>query len=59
VWIQNQKIIGNDGIAAVGNLEINTIAQSLENFENIFTKDMGGDLILNYRKLLCAPPLLH
>ena len=50
VWIQNKKIIGNDGIAAVGNLEINTIAQSLNHFESSSICDMEDDLILTYQK---------
>lgn len=50
VWMQNKKIIGNDGIAAIGNLGIETIAQSLKHFENSSIRDVEDDLILTYRK---------
>jgi len=50
VWMQNKKIVGNDGIAAIGDLRIEMIAQSLEQFETSSIRHVEDDLILTYRK---------
>lgn len=44
VWIRSPKIIGNDGIAAIGELGFATINSVLNNFERIQIKELGKDL---------------
>ena len=47
IWIQAAKIVGDDGISGVKNLDINQISQSLE-FKRTSVKDMGDDLVLEF-----------
>jgi len=43
VWIQNKKIIGEDGISAVGTLGFLTINDALQNFTRQELQELGDD----------------
>lgn len=45
IWIRNKKIIGNDGIAAIGDLNISTITQALNNFKRISFNTIEDDIV--------------
>lgn len=50
VWIRNKKIIGNDGIAAIGDMGFSKISDVLDGFEKMESKEMDGDAVEIYRK---------
>ncbi len=50
VWIRNKKIIGNDGIAAIGNLEFSKLDEVLNNFTKVEVRELEEDTIEIYRK---------
>ena len=50
VWIRNKKIIGNDGIAAIGDMGFSKISDVLDGFEKTESKEMDGDAVEIYRK---------
>lgn len=45
IWIRNKKIIGNDGIAAIGNLDILTINQAITKFKRKSLSQIEDDII--------------
>jgi diaminohydroxyphosphoribosylaminopyrimidine deaminase/5-amino-6-(5-phosphoribosylamino)uracil reductase len=49
VWIRNRKIIGNDGIAAIGDLNFSKISDVVENFKRTSIRELEDDLIEIYR----------
>jgi len=51
VWIKNKKIIGNDGIAAIGDLHCTAVDEALANFSRVNVKELEEDLITIYRKI--------
>lgn len=50
VWIRNKKIIGNDGISAIGELGFTKISEALSNFSRHQLIEMEDDLIEIYRR---------
>jgi diaminohydroxyphosphoribosylaminopyrimidine deaminase/5-amino-6-(5-phosphoribosylamino)uracil reductase len=44
VWIRSSKIIGNDGIPAIGNLNFGLISEVLDNFKRTQVKNLEEDL---------------
>lgn len=50
IWMQSSKIIGNDGLAAIGDLNIEKISSSLENFTRTGIREFGDDLTMFFRK---------
>lgn len=50
VWIRSSKIIGNDGISAIGNLNFGLISESLDNFKRTQVKELEEDLAEIFRK---------
>jgi diaminohydroxyphosphoribosylaminopyrimidine deaminase/5-amino-6-(5-phosphoribosylamino)uracil reductase len=44
VWIRSSKIIGDDGISAVGALNFSKINEVLDNFNRTEIKELGNDL---------------
>jgi diaminohydroxyphosphoribosylaminopyrimidine deaminase/5-amino-6-(5-phosphoribosylamino)uracil reductase len=51
IWIRSSKIIGNDGIAAIGDLNFSKISESLAQFQKLDTKKIEEDTIEIYKKL--------
>lgn len=51
IWIRNKKIIGNDGIPAIGEMNYTSINEVLNNFEKCKTQDLEEDSIEIYKKL--------
>jgi diaminohydroxyphosphoribosylaminopyrimidine deaminase/5-amino-6-(5-phosphoribosylamino)uracil reductase len=51
VWIRNKKIIGNDGIAAIGELGLSSINEALSGFEKKETQILEEDIIEIFRKI--------
>lgn len=51
VWIQNKKIIGSDGISAIGDLGFTSIDQALTGFTQVNVRSLEEDIITTYRKL--------
>ena len=49
VWIRSKKIIGNDGIAAIGEMGFSKISETLNNFNRVEAKECGDDLIEIFR----------
>ena len=45
IWIRNKKIIGNDGLAAVDNLNINYISELKDNFKKVSIRNFESDTI--------------
>jgi len=54
VWIRNKKIIGNDGIAAIGDMNYSKISEVLNNFKRVEVRDLDDDLVEIYRKNFCS-----
>jgi len=51
IWIQNRKIIGNDGIAAIGNLEFSTLDNVIKNFTRIELQEISDeDFVATYKR---------
>jgi diaminohydroxyphosphoribosylaminopyrimidine deaminase/5-amino-6-(5-phosphoribosylamino)uracil reductase len=50
VWIRNNKIIGNDGISAIGNLDFSKISEALDDFKREEIAELEEDLIEIYLK---------
>lgn len=52
VWIQNKKIIGSDGISAVGELGFSKIDEALQNFKRIDLRELSEeDFVSIYKKV--------
>lgn len=49
VWIRNKKIIGSDGISALGEMNVTRIAHAINNFHKVETKEFEEDSIEIYR----------
>ncbi len=50
-WIQNKKIIGNDGIAAIGDFNLNSPDEALQGFKRIEVREINQeDFVSFYRK---------
>ena len=49
VWIKNKKIIGNDGIAAIGDLDLKAINEALSHFMQQESRELEEDIITIYR----------
>jgi len=45
VWIRNKKIIGSDGISAIGEMNFTKISEVLDNFERREIREMEEDVI--------------
>ncbi len=45
IWARSNKIIGGDGIPAIGNMYLTDISQSLQNFQRLETLDFESDII--------------
>jgi hypothetical protein len=54
--IRSKKIIGNDGLAAIGDLGFSTLSEVLNNFERIENKEIGDDSIEIFRFILSYFP---
>lgn len=52
IWIRNKRIIGNDGIAAIGSFNFTSIDQILENFDKESYQELEDDVIEIFRKNL-------
>jgi diaminohydroxyphosphoribosylaminopyrimidine deaminase/5-amino-6-(5-phosphoribosylamino)uracil reductase len=50
VWIRSPKIIGNDGVSAIGNLNFGLISEALDNFKRTEIKELEEDLAEIFRK---------
>ena len=50
VWIRSKKIIGDDGISAIGKMGFSKIAEILNNFSKVETKELDQDLAEIYRR---------
>ena len=50
VWIRSSKIIGNDGIAAIGDLNFSKISEVMEGFVRVETRILEDDSIEIFRK---------
>ncbi len=50
VWIRNKKIIGNDGIAAIGEMGFSSISEILNKFARVEIRELEEDVIEIYRK---------
>lgn len=50
VWIRSSKIIGNDGIAAIGELNFTKISEVLNRFTKAETRNLEDDSIEIFRK---------
>lgn len=50
VWIRSKKIIGNDGVAAVGNLDLVFVKDALNNLIRRQVRELEGDVIEIYKK---------
>ena len=51
IWIRSKKIIGNDGIAAIGELNFSRISEVLNQFTRKEIKELDEDLAEIYQKL--------
>ncbi len=52
VWIQNRKIIGEDGISAVGEMGFLAIDDCLQNLDRVELRELGNDDFVSvYRKI--------
>jgi diaminohydroxyphosphoribosylaminopyrimidine deaminase/5-amino-6-(5-phosphoribosylamino)uracil reductase len=45
IWARSNKIIGGDGIPAIGNMYLTDISQSLQNFQRLEILDFESDII--------------
>ena len=45
IWARSNKIIGGDGIPAIGNMYLTDISKSLQNFQRLETLDFESDII--------------
>jgi len=45
IWARSNKIIGSDGISAIGDMNLTDISQSLENFQRVEKLDFENDII--------------
>jgi diaminohydroxyphosphoribosylaminopyrimidine deaminase/5-amino-6-(5-phosphoribosylamino)uracil reductase len=52
IWIRSKMIIGNDGIAAIGALDISGLAQAFNNLEISEVREFEGDVIEIFKRLL-------
>lgn len=50
VWIRSKKIIGNDGIAAIGDLGFTSIAEVLNQFSRKDVRQLEEEIIETYRR---------
>lgn len=50
VWIRNKKIIGNDGIAAIGEMNFVKISDVLNNFAKQEIRELDEDLVEIYKR---------
>jgi diaminohydroxyphosphoribosylaminopyrimidine deaminase/5-amino-6-(5-phosphoribosylamino)uracil reductase len=50
VWIRSKKIIGNDGLPAIGDLGFLALSEALNNFKRVENKEMDDDLIEIFRR---------
>lgn len=50
VWIRSKKIIGEDGISAIGKMGFSKIAEIFNNLKRVETKELVEDLIEIYRR---------
>lgn len=50
VWIRSKKIIGNDGIAAIGEMNFSKISEVLNSFAKQEIKELDEDLIEIYKR---------
>ena len=50
VWIRSSKIIGNDGIAAIGEMNFEKISQVLDGFKRVKIREIEDDLVETYQK---------
>lgn len=50
VWIRSKKIIGEDGISAIGKMGFSKIAEIFNNLKRVETKELAEDLIEIYRR---------
>lgn len=51
IWIRSPKIIGNDGIAAIGNMNFEDISQILNNLKRQEVREIGDDLLEVFTKI--------
>lgn len=45
IWIRSPKIIGDDGISAIGEMGFDKISEILDRFERREIRELGGDLV--------------
>ena len=50
VWIRNKKIIGDDGIAAIGDLGFSSMGKVLDEFRRIEIREFEDDVVEIYHK---------
>ena len=50
VWIRSKKIIGNDGLPAIGDLGFSALLEVLNNFERVENKEMDDDSVEIFRR---------
>lgn len=50
VWIRSKKIIGDDGISAIGKMGFSQIAEIFDRLSRVETKELDQDLIEIYRR---------
>jgi len=50
VWIRSQKIIGNDGIPAIGEMQFSSINEVLSNFTRTDIQEFSSDIVEFYSK---------
>jgi len=50
VWIRNKKIIGADGISAIGEMNFTKISEVIDGFEKKETRELGDDVVEIYLK---------
>ncbi len=50
IWIRSRMIIGNDGIAAIGALDISSINQAVRNLEVSEVREFEGDVIEVFKR---------
>jgi len=55
VWIRSSKIIGNDGIAAISNLNCEKISQAISQFSKKESRNFDDDIVETFSKKFCHP----
>jgi riboflavin biosynthesis pyrimidine reductase len=50
IWIRSKKIIGEDGISAIGKLNFNKISEVINNFSKKRIQNLEEDIIETYSK---------